>query len=975
MKDLDEKIYEMLEECNDSLTISEIASKFKNIEKKEITSKLQDMNRQGIVFRSLRDGKACYSINENQGEGRNASQENINNINRVLLSMNSKKKLTSGTDILGNVEILNKLKLGFINFDSTNLKYSKHCIYENENYRMEIPDNFVYLPNEDNRDFVAYLPKKNIKLPYEQGGAHITIYSSTLTSIPTNVERIEETKRLLYDLSYWTGGIDLVERFGGKPEYKDVKLNCGRTALIYMKFDTAHNFYFTCYFKKNMKQMRIVIDSINGTKEELEKIAISIMNKFIIKEKIGDLDELDDKKYLVKNLDENTISEWVENLIGVYKSINEYYQILTEIELSKAKVLKIKDNFNNIKFKAEVREELKEYRDIIEKYIEKTEIFFKYAVKNTIDVNLLIPAYYWLKRLLEIKEISMDMEDGSKITEKIKLAYKIENELFNKDVLKLIESYDYKETKRIEKSPIENLQINKELEEYCNDFIKQSKKILSRYRRDWENTLEDYQDGLNSKIIKTEYELKWEIKNIKQAAMTKGDQYDDFLTEVDKEAKKILKQGAYSEFIKEINNIVKETFHAIEDLDLSFNTRGSYYLDKNSFEYDIPSELYDIENYWKNEYENHPEVKAIKEKERLKKEQRNENVKKDLAELKKDIQNESKVWKEEIKNIKAELEKKKQEVNIRNSNEKKERLEKLLNDKNNIIKELSIEIEKLANNNKENESEIETLGFLKFIKKDKLKLQIDINNQNIEKYKEKIEIANKDYEMEYNKILKDSQNKLNNEISNLDKTYRFPEKPDAVFNKITSILEKRKLLKKYIENKETKFLTKNQIENEKIKKEILKTLVMLDRPITITEIQSFSRECDRVSCPKLSAILEQMISNKLVVKMVNKKKIYFYANDGSTFEDNIFDFNSENNILVDKDLNNKFSADRKGIYELLKRNKSFDVERKNKYEYSKDISKLRLFQVLFSLEEDNLITHTNEEYGIIFKIKEGILYG
>ena len=40
MKDLDEKIYEMLEECNDSLTISEIASKFKNIEKKEITSKL-----------------------------------------------------------------------------------------------------------------------------------------------------------------------------------------------------------------------------------------------------------------------------------------------------------------------------------------------------------------------------------------------------------------------------------------------------------------------------------------------------------------------------------------------------------------------------------------------------------------------------------------------------------------------------------------------------------------------------------------------------------------------------------------------------------------------------------------------------------------------------------------------------------------------------------------------------------------------
>lgn len=737
MKDLDERIYEILEKRKRGMTINEIAVKLNNISKKAITSKLQEMNREGIVFRSIKEGKACYSINKSQGEGRNPTQENMNNIKRALNTISSDKKIAGSTNLLSDVELFNKFKIGFIDFDIAELKYNKNCIYEDENYKMEIPDSFVYLPNDSDRDFVAYLPKKDTELYYEDGGSNIIIYSGSLIPIPNDTKKIEETKRLIYDLTYWTNGVNMFERLGGNPEYKDVKLNCGRTALIYMKFDTAHNFQFMCALKNNIKQMRIVIDSINGNKEELEKIAISIMNKFSAKEEIGDFEELDDKKYLVKDLKENVISKWAKNIEGIYNSIKEYSKILTAIEISKANVFKDRDIFNVVKFKAEVREELKENRQIIEKYIKKSETFFKNALKNNIDVNLMIPAYYWFKKLLEIKEVSIDLGYGFKIVEKIELAKKVEKEFFNKEILNLIQSFNCKENKK------------------------------------------------NLKIIE-------------------------------------------------------------------------------------------------------------KEPEQLKREQDNENRKEFLAELKNDIQNENKIWEEEVRKIKAELENKKKEVNLRNSNEKNSKLEKLEKDKNSIIKDLSTEMEKLTNDNKEYENEINTLGFLQFMKKDKLKMQIDINNQNINKYQENIAMANEDYRLEYNQLLRDSEVNLNNEISNLDRTYKLPEKPDIVFNKVVSIIEKRNFLNKIMKEKDPKEFT----------------------------------------------------------KLHNKVK------------------SSDNTgILVDKNLNNTFSADRKGMYELLKRNRTFKVDQKNKYKYSKNLSKLRVFQILFSLEEDNLVIHKNEEDGIEFQIK------
>lgn len=69
--------------------------------------------------------------------------------------------------------------------------------------------------------------------------------------------------------------------------------------------------------------------------------------------------------------------------------------------------------------------------------------------------------------------------------------------------------------------------------------------------------------------------------------------------------------------------------------------------------------------------------------------------------------------------------------------------------------------------------------------------------------------------------------------------------------------------------------SKNQIENEGIKKIILDTLTALAKPSTITEIQGANEDLATYSNQKMSALLKQLVDSKVVVKSTDKKKTYF----------------------------------------------------------------------------------------------------
>ena len=71
--------------------------------------------------------------------------------------------------------------------------------------------------------------------------------------------------------------------------------------------------------------------------------------------------------------------------------------------------------------------------------------------------------------------------------------------------------------------------------------------------------------------------------------------------------------------------------------------------------------------------------------------------------------------------------------------------------------------------------------------------------------------------------------------------------------------------------------TKTQVENEKIKEKIVATLVELDKYATITDIQNANTELANLSNQKISALLKQLYDNKIIEKVIDKKKAYFKA--------------------------------------------------------------------------------------------------
>lgn len=69
--------------------------------------------------------------------------------------------------------------------------------------------------------------------------------------------------------------------------------------------------------------------------------------------------------------------------------------------------------------------------------------------------------------------------------------------------------------------------------------------------------------------------------------------------------------------------------------------------------------------------------------------------------------------------------------------------------------------------------------------------------------------------------------------------------------------------------------TKTQVENEGIKAEILS--VLTNEGATVTDIQSKSEVLGGLSNQRVSALLRQLVESGAVVKIVDKKKFFFFV--------------------------------------------------------------------------------------------------
>ena len=72
-----------------------------------------------------------------------------------------------------------------------------------------------------------------------------------------------------------------------------------------------------------------------------------------------------------------------------------------------------------------------------------------------------------------------------------------------------------------------------------------------------------------------------------------------------------------------------------------------------------------------------------------------------------------------------------------------------------------------------------------------------------------------------------------------------------------------------------KTASKTQVENENIKAKILDALTEIDKPVTISELQTLTPELAIYTNQKLSALLKKLVESGEVVKTTEKKKSYF----------------------------------------------------------------------------------------------------
>lgn len=75
--------------------------------------------------------------------------------------------------------------------------------------------------------------------------------------------------------------------------------------------------------------------------------------------------------------------------------------------------------------------------------------------------------------------------------------------------------------------------------------------------------------------------------------------------------------------------------------------------------------------------------------------------------------------------------------------------------------------------------------------------------------------------------------------------------------------------------------TKTQVENDNLKEVIIEVLTSLDKAATISEIQDaderlqFDKEGKPITNQKMSALLKQLVDNKTITKVIEKRKAYF----------------------------------------------------------------------------------------------------
>lgn len=926
-KNLDEKIYEFLKKENKPTLISEIQKRLKVKERRQVTQILQLLNSQGLIFRSIKEGKAYYSINETEGEGLNSIQENINLV-----------KMASDTAYAGFLTNLNKQKnIPKISNAKTNFNftYKENKKYENKRYSILIPDQFEIIEEED-RDFVATLPNPEFKdLPYNFGGALINIYPGTVSDIPETVlkNKIPEVKQIFVEKSYYiTIGNDIFA-FDAGTGYIETKH--GELNYSFMNAENAYNYYFQLPLKNKYQLMRIELINIDESKEYKDNIAIELMNNITLKENSNDLLPLDDETYLNRKLTPKELKTWLETAQDLYNNLKVYLNFSIECASTQIDINEKKGISNIISIKELLKDRLKRIENTVNKNIKQIENFLN-KNKNTQEEQYEI--YKLLYNIISnFENPSITISATSEVSRKNEYISSLKEKLFTPELINKIEESNYEDDLKV---------IKKELN-----------KIVSSTYRNFYNTINELEDTLED-MIDNRYDIKrYEEKIANERA--------DKLAELIKESYIVLLSNTYNEMKESLNDynnykfkeMVLEVLNLLNDdhyklqtkleetINHIFQKSNIYY--SNYYKYKDTDKIRKIIKDWKDILNSDPEYKEIikkQEEEKQKIKEEKENKKREF------IENIGALGLKELENIDNETEEianhKKECINII-----KKKYQERLDAETKTLEKTFIQtkndyetiINKRRNENKNLTDEIANLSFIHFIKKSELEGKINENKSVIELANQKIESAKKDYNSGVRTIQENIMLIENQELKDIENNIVFP----ASVNTITEYV------KKLVDNP----IKELDERNKAVADEIKLALLEFGEKVTVESIMCkvyYSKQ-------KTSAILQHLVAKGEVIMTEEHRIAYYELND---LNDNSVE------QIRDYDIDTSFSKDRKEVYEIVikidgkDKNDIIDVIQ----EKLPNLSKFRIFQVLHSLEQDGV---TLRYYQDKFKIIKG----
>ena len=347
MSNYDEKIYDLLNEKKEPLTIGQINSlpEFSTLSRQELSAILKKLQKSGDLYRKVVDGKAYYSADPAEGEGLNPNQVfiqgTVNRLNNALNGGNDKQSQM--------IELLKSLSRNSseekaepniqVNTSVLNFTFNNRNTIETENYSIMIPDGFRVEKNIDDRDFVAWIPSEDHPDDYDFGV--ITLYAgqtfpdggmsllpsnrlralkfdsiaSQLQKILSTASMFEEQTKLTVDTEETVGSI-----FQG---YADTAVHSNAFMLVSRNIQTFR-LQFMDVTKKEMEQCGKAAQS--WLKTLVSKIPfenVQSIDQPEFREEALSSKYLEDLKSCVKANEteiEGYRNEWARNELNAYKS-------------------------------------------------------------------------------------------------------------------------------------------------------------------------------------------------------------------------------------------------------------------------------------------------------------------------------------------------------------------------------------------------------------------------------------------------------------------------------------------------------------------------------------------------------------------------------------------------------------------------------------------------------------------------------